>query len=144
MDAVALDRSRNVDQILIEHGHNRDVVLRRETAKDFIERANVVASIIRRKRDAGEQDLYMSFLQGREHLIEIGARLVDGQAAQAVVAAKLHDHNGRVQAQHIGQAGERIFGGCAARALVDHFVRVAARIEQLLQVFGIGLAIGKA
>ena len=35
----------------------------------------------------------MSFLESREHLIEIGARLIDGQAAQSVVAAELHDHN---------------------------------------------------
>ena len=34
MDAVALNGSRDIDQILIEHGHESDVVPGREIAKD--------------------------------------------------------------------------------------------------------------
>lgn len=37
MDAIILDRSGDMDQIFVEHGHQSDVVLRREIAKNFIE-----------------------------------------------------------------------------------------------------------
>ena len=88
----------------------------REIAKDLIEGVDVVGPVIGRQRDAGEQDFYMRALKRGEHLVEIRARLGDGQAAQAVVAAKLDNHDGRVQAQDSGQGGERVFGGGAAGA----------------------------
>ncbi len=82
----------------------------------------------------------MSFLKRSEHLVEIRARLGDGQAAQSVVTAELDNHDGGMKAQYIGQGCERIFGGGAARALVDHFVRISLRIELFLKEGGISLA----
>ena len=139
MDAIALDGSGDIDQIFIEHGHQGNVVHGREVAKDLIERADVVGSVIGRQRDSGQEDLYVRTLERGENLIEIGARLVDRQAAQSVVAAKLDNHDGGVKAQYIGEACERILGSGAACALVDDLVRVATRIEQLLKSGGIGL-----
>ncbi len=86
----------------------------------------------------------MSFLKRSEHLVEIRARLCHGQAAQSVVAPKLDNHDGRAQAQDIGQGCERILGGGAARALVDYFVRVSLRVEFLLKEVWISLALLKA
>ena len=37
MNAVALDGAGNVDQIFVDHGHEGDVVLGREIAKDLVE-----------------------------------------------------------------------------------------------------------
>jgi len=144
MDAIALDRSRDIDQIFIKHGHESNVVLRREIAKNLIECADVVRSIVRRQRDAGKQDLHMSFLKRGEHLVEIRARLGDGQAAQSVVASKLDNYDGGAQAQDIGQGCESILCGSAARALVQYFVRISLRIELLLKEIWIRLTFLKA
>ena len=48
----------------------------------------------------------MRALKRGEHLVEVRARLGDRQAAQAVVAAELDNHDGGVQAQDI-RAGSR-------------------------------------
>ena len=44
----------------------------------------------------------MRTLKRGEHLVEIRARLGDRQAAEAVVAAELDNHDGGVKAQNIG------------------------------------------
>ena len=68
---------------------------------------------------------------------------VNGQATQAVVAAELHDHDCRMQAQNERQPGQRILGRRAARSLVDYLVRIALRIQLLLQKVGIRLTVGE-
>src|SRR5579863_710153 len=82
----------------------------------------------------------MRFLKRGEHLIEIAARLIDRQAAEAVVAAELHDCDCGVKTHDGGEGCERILGGGAAGALVDDFVGIAVRVEHFLEEVRIGLA----
>ena len=87
---------------------------------------DVVGAVVGRQGDAGEQNLDVRVLKRGEHLVEVAAGLVEGQAAQAVVAAELDDDDGGMQAQDGVQAGDGILGGGAAGALVDDLVVVAA------------------
>jgi hypothetical protein len=63
MNPVALNGSRNVDQILVDHRHHRVMVLCRQIAKDFIERPDVILPIIGRKRNAGKKNFHVSPLE---------------------------------------------------------------------------------
>jgi len=143
MNAVGLDGSGDIDEILVEHGHEGDAALGREIAKDLVEGADVVRAIIGRQRDAGEKDFYVSVQERGEHLIEIRAGLGDGQAAEAVVAAELDNHDGRVKPQDIGQSRKRILGGGTAGALVDNFVPIALGVEHFLEEVRVSLALLK-
>ena len=82
----------------------------------------------------------MGGLKSGEHLVEVAARLIGGQAAQAVIAAEFNDDNFGVQQQDGAEIGDGVLGGGAAGALVVDSVVVTERIEFLLQVIGIGLA----
>ena len=76
-----------------------------------------------------------------EHLVEVAAGLVEGQAAEAVVAAELDDDDLRMQAQDGRKAGDGVFGGGAAGALIDDLVVVALGVELALQGVREGLAV---
>ncbi len=132
MDAIGLDRVWNANQILIEHGHKRSVITGGDRGKDSLEGADEVRAVIGRQRDACHQHLNMSVRQRTDHLVEVGAGLPEGQAAQTVVAAELDDDDGRVQAEDEGQAGDCVLGGGSACALVDDLVMVAVIVENLL------------
>jgi len=99
---------------------------------------------IGRERNAGEEDLHASFLKAGQHVVEIVARLADGKAAEAVVAAELDNDDRWMQSQQEGKTRGGILGCGPACALVDDFVGVAMRVEQLLQIGGIGVAGSKA
>ena len=109
-----------------KHGHKGYVVLRGQVAEDLLEVLDVLLAVVGRQRDSGEQDFDMGVFKGGQHLVEVAARLGDGQAAQAVVAAELDDDDCGVQAQDGVQTGDSILGGRAARSLVEDFVVVAA------------------
>jgi hypothetical protein len=62
-------------------------------AKDTIKGLDVIGPIVGRQSDARQQDLDVGILQGGEDGIEIAARLVEGEPAQAIVPSELHDHD---------------------------------------------------
>ena len=140
MDAVLLDGVGDVDQVLVDHGDEGGVVLGGEVAEDLVEGIDVVLAVVGREGDAGEQYLYMGGFKSGEHLVEIVAGLVGGQAAETVVAAEFDDYDLRMQEQDGAEAGDGVLGGCAAGTLVVDLVMVAKGVEFLLQVIGIGLA----
>ena len=139
MDAVLLNRAGNVDQVFVDHGHKCDVMLRGEVAEDLVEGVNVVLAVVGGKGDAGEQDFDVCGFEGGENLIEIAASLIRGHAAQAVIAAELDDDDFRVQQKDGVEAGDSVFGGCSAGALIAYPVVVAAAVEIPLQCIGIRL-----
>ena len=99
VDAVALDGVGNVDQIFVDHGHEGRMMLGSEVAENLIEGVDVVGAVVGRQRDAGEQHLDVGIFKRGEHRVEVAAGLVEGQAAQAVVAAEFDDDDGGMQQQ---------------------------------------------
>ena len=73
-------------------------------------------------------------------MVEVGAGVCDGQAAQAVVAAELDEDDGGVQGENAGETLESVLGGVAADALVVNAVVDVALVEGCLQVVGEALA----
>ena len=140
MDAVLLDGSWDVDEILVDHGHEGDVVFGGQVAKDLLEGVDVVCAVVGRESDASEQDLDVGCFEGGQHLVEVAAGLVRRQAAQAVVAAEFDDDDFRVQEQDGTDIGGRVLGGGAAGALVVYPVVVAMGVKVALQGVGVGLA----
>ena len=71
---------------------------------------------------------------------EVGLGLFEGQAAEAVVAAKLYYGDLRVAVEDQVDAVEAVLGGVAADAGVEDVVVVALGVEEMLEVVGVGLA----
>ncbi len=66
--------------------------------------------------------------------------MLEGQAAEAVVAAELDDDDLGMAREDELDAVEAVLGGVAADAGVDDVVVVALGVEEALEVVGIGLA----
>ena len=126
MDAVLLDGAGDVDEILVDHGHKRNVMPGGEVTEDLLERVDVVGAVVGREGDAGEQNFDAGSIQGGQDLVEVAARLVGGQAAEAVVAAELDDDDFRVQEQDGADFDDSVLGGGATGALIGNLVVVAA------------------
>src|SRR6185437_4587198 len=106
MDPVGLNRSRNVDEVFVDHGNQRDVVLGGKRLENLVKGADVVLTVVGGQRNAGEQDADVGFLQRGDDLVEVPAAAGQGQPAEAVVAAKLDNDNGGVQTQNVGEVGK--------------------------------------
>ena len=142
--AVSLEGAGDVDEVLVDHGHERDVVPGGEGAKDAVEVADVVLAVIGWQGDAGDEDTDAGLKQCGDDLVEVLAAFGEGQAAEAVVAAELDDDDGGMETENAGQVGERVGGGGAAGAHVAHRVVIALGIQHFLKLVRVGLAVGKA
>ena len=140
MDAVWLDCAGDVDQVSVDHGHKGGVVFGGQVAEELVELQDVLLAVVGREGDAGEQDFYVRAFERGQHLIEVAPGLAEGQAAQPVVAAELDDDDFGAQEQDGAQAGNCVFGGGAAGALIVNCVAVAEAVEFPLQRVGKGLA----
>jgi len=135
-----LDCAGDVDQVFVDHRNEGGSVLGCQIAEGLVERFDVVRPVVGWESDSGQQDFDVCVLKCGKHCVEIVARDIRWQAAEAVVAAEFDDHDFRVQAQDGWKARDGVFGCCAAGALVDDFVVIAAGIEFLLQEVGVGMA----
>jgi len=140
VDAIWLDGSGDVDEVLINHGDEGCVVLGGEVSKDLVERLDVVAAVVRRERDAGEQDADMGVFESRKDGVEVAACLGGGHTAKAVVAAEFDDDDGGMKLQDWTKAGGCVLGGGAAGSKIRYFVMEATLVEVSLQSVGIGLS----
>ena len=46
MDAVGLNCAGNIDQVFVDHGHKRGVMIGREVAEDLFELLDVVPAVV--------------------------------------------------------------------------------------------------
>jgi len=139
VDAVGLDGSGHVDEVLVDHGHKGCVVFARQVAEDLFELPDVILAVVGGQGNAGEQNFEVGVFKSCEYLVEVAARLVEGQAAQTVVAAELDEDDFRVQSQNGTQSCDGVLGGGATGALVLHHVTVVIPIQVSLQGIGEGL-----
>jgi len=140
MNAIGLNRAGNADQVLVNHGNQGYVVLLGQVTEDQLELLDVVMAVVGWKGDASQQDFDVGVFKSRQHRIEVVASLAEWLTAEAVVAAEFDDDDVRMQEQDGAQAGDGVFGGGAAGALVAHFVVVAAGVQVSLQSIGERLA----
>ena len=121
-----LDGAGDVDKVFVDHGDKGGVVFGGQVAEDLLEGVDVVGAVVGREGDAGEQNFDAGSIQGGQDLVEVAARLVGGQAAEAVVAAELDDDDFRVQEQDGADLDDSVLGGGATGALIGNLVVVAA------------------
>lgn len=133
MDAVGLNGAGDIDQVFVDHGHDGGVMAGGEVEEDLIELMDVIGAVVGRQRDAGDEDLDMRAAERGDDGIKIAAGLIEGQAAQAVVAAELDDDDGRVQVEDGCERDDGVFGRSAAGAAVEDGVGVAEAVKIALQ-----------
>ena len=140
MGGVFLHVAGDVVDVFEEEGEERYVVLLREGGVHGVEFFDVVGAVAGGEGDAGEDDFGAAGLELREDAGEVGLGLLDGQAAEAVVAAELDDYDFGVAVDDELDAAEAVLGGVAGDAGVDDVVVVAVGVEEALEVVGVGLA----
>ncbi len=126
--------------VLEEEGEEGYVVLLGEGGIHGVEFFDVVGAVAWGEGDAGEDYFGAALLELIDDAGEIGLGLVDGEAAEAVVAAELYDYDLRVAVDDELDAVEAVLGGVAADAGVEDVVVVAVGVEEALEVVGVGLA----
>lgn len=139
MDAIGLDRARNVDQVLVNHWHEGDVMFCGEIAEDLIEGVDVVGPVVRWERDACKQYFDVCVRKGGDHGVEVAACLAGRKPAQPVVAAELDNRESGVQSDDEAKIGDCILSGGAAGAFVEDPVAIPEFVELALQCVGIRL-----
>jgi hypothetical protein len=140
MNAVCLDGSGNVHKILVDHWHNCCSVFCSEVREDLVELVNVVWAIVGWEGDASDQYFDLCILKSREDGVEIGTRLVEGKATEAIISTELNNDDCRMQGNNRMKANNRVFAGCATGSFVRNFVVVAKFVEVALKGVWIGLA----
>lgn len=140
MDAVLLDGAGDVDEVFVDHGDEAYVMLGGEIAEDFVERSDVVGTIVRGQGDAREDNLDVRGLKGGEDGIKVVAGLIGRKSAEAVIAAEFDYDHGGMRLDDRADVRDCVLGGGAAGAAVLDFVFVAALVEVALKGIGPGLA----
>ena len=140
MGAVALHHSGDAVDVLEQEGKQGNAVLLCDEGVGLVELADVVGAVVGWEGDAGEGDASAGVLQGGDDLVEIGAGVCDGQAAQTVVAAELDEDDGGVEGENAGETLEAVLSGVAADALIVDAVVDVALVEGGLQIVWVALA----
>ena len=116
------------------------MVLLREGGIHGVEFFDVVGAVVGGEGDAGEDYLGAALLELIDDAGEVGLSLLDGQAAEAVVATELYDDDFGVAVDNELDAVEAVLGGVAGDAGVDDVVVVALGVEEALEMVWVGLA----
>ena len=140
MNTVGLHAACRAINVLQQEGEQGNVILPGQQRVRLIELVDVVRAIVGRERDTAEHNFDASSLQGRDYLIQVFARAVDGKAAEAVVAPEGNDNNDGFQGQDIVEPIDTVFGGVAADPRIHDVVIKAFGIEILFEKVGITIS----
>ncbi len=137
---VGLHVAGDAVDVFEEEGQEVQVIFFCERGVHGVEFFDVVGTVVGGEGDAGEGYLGSALLELLDHGGEVGLGLLQGEAAEAVVASELEDDELGVAGDDALDAVEAVLGGVAADAGVDDVVVVAAGVEELLEDIGVGLA----
>lgn len=129
VNAVLLDGSGDIDKIDVNHGNDCGVMFGCHRGKDRVKLADVIGTKVRRKGDTGEQDFDVRALECGEDSIKIIPGQIERKSPEAIVAAKLDDHDGGMHADDGPDTGQGILGGGSAGPLVGDYVVIAKLVE---------------
>ena len=140
VDTVGLHTARGPIDVLKQKGEQGHVILLSQQRVGAVELADVIRSIVGRQCDAAEHDLDSCMLQGGDDLVEVFAGAVDGQATEAVVAAKSDDDKNWLQSEYILQPFNAVLCSVAADARIHYVVGEAFGVEITFEKIGITVA----
>ncbi len=135
---VVLHVPGNAVDVAEQEGEQGHVISPGQRRVHGIEAADVVWAVVGGKGDAGQRDAGATVLELGDDAGEVRLSLLDGEAAQAVVAAELDDDDLGVLGQNELDAVQAVLGGVAADAGVEDVVGVALGVQKALQVSRVG------
>jgi hypothetical protein len=89
----------------------------------------MVGAVVGGEGDSGEDDFGAAGLELVDDAIEVGLSLLEGEAAEPVVAAELYDDELGMAGDDTGDAVEAVLGGVTADAGVEDVVVIAVCVE---------------
>ena len=110
-----------------------------QIAINLVEACDVFCSVIRWERDSGQQYANMCGSERIQNDFKVFLSLIKGQTAQAIISAKLHDDNGRVESKHTVQTFDGIFGRSPARTKIHDSIMKSEPDKVALKRCGVGL-----
>jgi len=78
VNAVLLDGAGNVNEVLVDHGDERNSVFGGEVAEDLIEGLDVIGAVVRRQSDASQKNSDVCTLKSGEDSVEVLTSLIGG------------------------------------------------------------------
>jgi hypothetical protein len=140
VNPVGLHTAGNAVDVFEQKRKQRHMILSGQKSVGFIELANVVRSVVRRKCDAPQHHLYARVLERGNYAVQIPAGTCDGQAAKTIVAAKGDDDENGLESKHIIKPVQAVFGCVAADAGIDDVIVKSFGVEILLQKIRVAIA----
>jgi len=140
VDSVVLHHAGLGYKRFEEEGDQRQLVLLCEVPINPLKLADIVGPVISRQRHAGENHGRPRCLKTANHLFEVGARDLDGKAAQPIVASKFEQHNFRFRRDRLRHPCHAARRGVATNARIYYSIAVTLLIQGYLHEIGIGLA----
>lgn len=139
MDPVLLERAGLTNEVLVDHRHEHHMVLHGKFAIHRVELADVIRPVIRRQRNACEEDSNVGCRESGEHRVQVPTSVVEGKATQSIVTAEFKDHDVWMEGEHRTHAGDGIFRGGSAGAQIGDSIVVAELVKATLEKSGVGL-----
>jgi hypothetical protein len=140
VDTVGLHTARGPIDVLKQKWEQGHVILLSQQRVSPVELADVIRAIVGGQCDAAEHHFYACVLQGGDDSIEIRACAVDGQAAEAIVAAEGNDDKNWLQGQYVIQSFNAVLCSVAADARIHYVVVEAFGVEITFQKIRITVA----
>lgn len=138
--SVSLHRARHAVDALQQKWKQRHMRGAGERGVGLVELSDVIRAVVGRQSDAAQNDFGVGLLQRLNHGRQIFARIGDRDAAQAIIAAKGDDDDGRMQSKNRRQAIDAVLGGVTADARIDDAILKSKCVEIFLQRIGVALA----
>ena len=140
MDAVRLREFRVATDPFEKERNQGQVELFGQVGIDSFEGLDIVGSIVSREAHTGQEDAYAGMLEALDQQDLVGAGGRNWQSAEAIIAAKLEDHDGWFGVEDVGQALNSVACSISADSQIDDVVVVTGGIEQALEIVGVALA----
>jgi hypothetical protein len=140
VDTVGLHTACGPIDVLKKKGEQGHAILLSQQRVSPVELADVIRAIVGRQCDAAEHNFDSCMLKGGDDLVEVFVGAVDGQAAEAVVAAKSDDDKNWFQREDFIHPLDAVLRCVATNACVHYVVVEASGVEITFEKIGITVA----
>lgn len=140
VNAVCLNRAGQIVDPRVKHGQKRNMIAGSDLPVHLVKLVDVALPVVGRQGNAGYEDFAVRRKQVSHNNVEILLSGGERKSAQAVIAAKLHNDDRRMQRKNVRQPVDGILRRVAAYPGVDDAVVISAGREVMLKKNRIGLA----
>jgi len=137
MNPVRLHHIRVLVDVDEQKRKGTEVILLRQRGKHSGKGADVIGTVVRRQRNAQQNQGNVCLFQTDDHLLEILFGGFDRDTSKAIIAAEFQEDQSGMGGENVIDTREAIGGGVAAHALILDAILVAVLIKKILQIVGI-------